>query len=287
MNWRNNSSNTPGSTIAGHSQPSPVQELAGASKIESPNRIRRLAGVAAVALLVAASEATLAQGGPPLVTDDPETPGDGHWEINLAAIASHAAGRWEVAAPDADINYGWGEHVQLKLDVPWNFVHEADRAWKSGLGAANVGVKWRFVDIVDSGFSMSMYPQYAWNWSSSSPRRGISAPGRQIFLPIEAATVVGDFGLDGEVGRNLVQNGPDQWEAGFVVAHSCGGENLECLGEVHQTWAPHNAQTLLNFGVHWKLNESVVLLAAAGREFGAHSEDQQRLLIYFGFQLLH
>lgn len=220
------------------------------------------------------------------MTDDPETPGDGHWEINLATIAAHTSGRWEVAAPDADINYGWGEHIQLKLDVPWNFVHQTDQGWKSGLGAANAGVKWRFVDIEDSGFSMSMYPQYTWNWSSSSPRRGISAPGRQIFLPIEAATVVDDFGLDAEVGRNLVQYGANQWQAGFIVAHSCGREELECLGEVHQTWAPHNSQTLLNVGIHWKLSESLVLLAAAGREFGTRSDDQQRLLVYFGFQLL-
>jgi hypothetical protein len=259
-------------------------------KSDSAIKIRRLvarcADIAAVTVLVVASAAAFAQGGPPLVTDDPETPGDGHWEINLAAIASHRSGRWEVAAPDADINYGWGEHVQLKLDVPWIFVHETDEGWKSGLGPANVGVKWRFVDIEDSGFSMSVYPQYAWNWSSSAPRRGISAPGRQIFLPIEAATVVGEFALDGEVGRNLVQYGQNQWEAGFVAAHSCGGESVECLGEVHQTWGTHNSQTLLNIGVHWKLNESVVLLAAAGREFGTRSDDQQKLLVYFGFQLL-
>jgi hypothetical protein len=254
--------------------------------IQIQRRVGRYVGAAAVALLVVMSEPALAQGGPPLVTDDPETPGDGHWEINLAAIAAHTSGRWEVAAPDVDINYGWGEHLQLSLEMPWSFVHETDQPWKSGLGAANVGVKWRFVDIEDSGFSMSMHPQYAWNWSSSSAKRGISSPGRQIFLPIEAATVAGDFALAAEVGRNLVQYGPSQWEAAFVVAHSCGGENLECVGEVHQTWAPRNAQTLLNFGVHWKLNESVVLLAATGREFGTHSEDQLRLRVYFGFQLL-
>jgi hypothetical protein len=241
--------------------------------------------VAGVALLVFASEAAFAQGGPPLVTDDPETPGNGHWEINLATIASHTSGRWEIAAPDADINYGWGEHVQLKLDVPWNFVHETDQRWKSGLGAANVGVKWRFVDIEDSGFSMSTYPQFSWNWLSSSARRGISTPGRQFFLPIEAATVAGEYALDAEVGRNFVQRGPNQWAAGFVVAHSCGA-NVECLGEVRETWVPHNSQTLLNVGVHWKLNESLVLLASAGREFGARTDDQQRLLLYFGFQLL-
>jgi len=153
--------------------------------------LARCVRIAAVTLLVVASEAALAQGGPPLVTDDPETPGNGHWEINLATIASHTSGRWEIAAPDVDINYGWGEHIQLKLDVPWNFVHETDQRWKSGLGAANVGVKWRFVDIEDSGFSMSTYPQFSWNWLSPSARRGISPSGRQFFLPIEAATSAG------------------------------------------------------------------------------------------------
>ena len=76
----------------------------------------------AVVVLVAVAEGVVAQGGPPLVTDDPETPGANHWEINLAATGDHTSSRWQIAAPDTDINYGWGEHIQLKLDVPWNFV---------------------------------------------------------------------------------------------------------------------------------------------------------------------
>jgi hypothetical protein len=237
------------------------------------------------ALMFVASEAVFAQGGPPLVTDDPETPGNGHWEINLAATGAHTSGQWDIAAPDVDINYGWGEHVQLKLDVPWLFVHETDQPWKSGLGAPDLGVKWRFVDIEDSGFSMSTYPQYARNWLSSSATRGISAPGGQFLLPIEVATVAGDYALDAEVGRNLVQFGADQWVAGAIVAHSCG-KNLECLGEVHEVLAPHNSQTLLNVGVHWKLNESRIVLASAGREFGTHTDDQRRFVFYLGIQLL-
>ena len=241
--------------------------------------------VVVVVFLALETECLQAQGGPPLVTDDPETPGDGHWEINLATIGSHTPGRWEIAVPDVDINYGWGEHVQLKVDVPWTFVQESGQSWKSGLGAGDIGVKWRFVDIEDSGFSMSVYPQYLWNWLPSSASRGIVAPGKQFFLPVEAATVVGEFGLDAEVGRNFVQQGSNQWVAGFVVAHSCG-ENVECVGEVHATSAPHDSQTLVQFGVHWKLNESLFLLASAGRQFGPSTDDQQRLLFYVGLQFL-
>jgi hypothetical protein len=240
---------------------------------------------AAIALLALASGSVFAQGGPPMVTDDPETPGDHHWEINLATMGEHASGRWDVAAPDVDLNYGWGEHVQIKLDAPWLFVHEAGQPWKSGLGAPNVGVKWRFIDIEDSGFSMSTYPQYSRNWVSSSATRGISAPGGQLLLPIEAATVLHEFALDAEVGVNFVQYGPTQAIAGAVVAHSCG-RNVECLAEVREVLAPNDSQTLLNLGLHWKLNESMVVLAAAGRQVGAHSEDQQRLLLYLGIQLL-
>jgi hypothetical protein len=255
------------------------------STVEAQRRFRNVVWAATVALLALASGSALAQGGPPLVTDDPETPGNGHWEINLATIAEHTSGRWNIAAPDADINYGWGEHVQLKLDAPWLNVHEAGQPWKSGLGAPNVGVKWRFIDIEDAGFSMSTYPQYSRNWLSSSATRGISAPGGQFLLPIEAATVLHDYAIDAEVGVNFVQYGPTEPLAGVVVAHSCG-QNLECLGEVRVVLAPNDSQTLLNVGLHWKLNESMVVLAAAGRQFGSHSDEQQRLLVYLGLQLL-
>src|SRR5207248_738988 len=46
-------------------------------------RTRLLAGGMAVCLLH--STRAFAQGGPPLITDDPDTPGPGYWEINVAA----------------------------------------------------------------------------------------------------------------------------------------------------------------------------------------------------------
>jgi hypothetical protein len=242
-------------------------------------------GIIVVAVLSVESEVAFAQGGPPMVTDDPETPGDGKWEINLATIWSRTSGRWDIDAPDADINYGWGEHIQLKLDAPLDVVHESGQAWKAGLGAPNVGVKWRFIDIEDAGFSMSTYPQYTRAWLNSSVNRGITPPGGQLFLPIEASTVVHEFSLDAEAGVNFVQFGSTQWTVGGIVAHSCG-QDLECIGEVRHVFSPDDSQTLLNLGVHWKVNESLFLLAAAGREVGVRTQDQQRALFYLGFQLL-
>ena len=251
-----------------------------------PLNLVAVACVVAPALLAIVSGSACAQGGPPMVTDDPETPGDGRWEINLAALGARSrSGRWDVSVPDADINYGWGDRVQLKLDVPWSFAREAGEGWKSGLGTANVGVKWRFVDGGEDGLSMSTYPQYLSAWSGSSQRRGIAATDPEFFLPVEVATKAGEFGLDGEVGRNFVWPGRDQWVVGGILAHGCGADR-ECLFELHEAAAPHESHTLLNLGMHWKLSDSLVLLASAGHEFSPRGAGQQEFIFYLGVQLL-
>ena len=58
--------------------------------------------------------ATHAQGGPPFITDDPAPPGNHHWEINFGWIANHNPGQSYYQIPDVDMNYGWGNRIQLK-----------------------------------------------------------------------------------------------------------------------------------------------------------------------------
>jgi hypothetical protein len=225
-----------------------------------------------------------AQGGPPMVTDDPATPGDGHWEVNLGAIGTRTPGHWEIAAPDADINYGWGERVQLKVDVPWLTTRDDGQHWKSDFGDIGLGVKWRFLDQDEAGVSVSTYPQYNRHILESSIRRGITTDGHQVFLPVEVARETGGLSVAAELGRNFVQGGASQWQAGVVAGHACGGE-VECMAEVHTTWAAGERQTLLNLGLHWKLSDSVALLAAAGHDFGTRSEAHHDAIVYLGLQL--
>src|SRR5256885_3967950 len=110
---------------------------------------------ASAALICVVTPFAMAQGGPPMATDDPQTPGNGKWEINLGALGTRTPTRKELNVPDADINYGLGERIQLKVDVPWSFAKESGEGWKSGLGTESVGVKWRFVDRGDDGISVS------------------------------------------------------------------------------------------------------------------------------------
>ncbi len=97
------------------------------------------------------------QGGPPFRTDDPETPGNQHWEINFGWIGDRnpAAGAYQV--PDFDINYGLGERIQLKYEIPITIEEtrpqsatEADAAEPGhvigGIGQSLLGIKWRFYE---------------------------------------------------------------------------------------------------------------------------------------------
>src|SRR5207249_1143679 len=116
-----------------------------------------------------------AQGGPPLITDDPGTPGNGHWEINLALTTEQTRRERLFALPLADINYGLGQRIQLKCEIPWLLKQEGPTL--SGLGSPRLGIKWRFVDEEPHGFSMSCYPQFTFNLVSDSARRGLVEGG--------------------------------------------------------------------------------------------------------------
>lgn len=98
-----------------------------------------------------------AQGGPPFRTDDPETPGNKHWEINFGWVGDRnpAAGDYEV--PDFDFNYGLGDRIQLKYELP--IAIEESRPLPAmqnqpaqtasvigGLGESLLGIKWRFYE---------------------------------------------------------------------------------------------------------------------------------------------
>ena len=65
-------------------------------------------------LVVALSPAVLyAQGGPPMLTDDPDTPGSGNWEINLAYIEERNRLERFRSVPHVDVNYGLGSESSL------------------------------------------------------------------------------------------------------------------------------------------------------------------------------
>jgi len=123
-----------------------------------------------------------------MATDDPGTPGDGKWEVNLGAIGTKKRDAWNVDVPDADINYGLGDRIQLNLDLPWTYTNAGGR-WRAGVGDTSVGVKWRFLDKEQGhGIELSMYPRYETSLSNYSERIGVASPDRMLVTARDRAS---------------------------------------------------------------------------------------------------
>jgi hypothetical protein len=245
------------------------------------------AAIAAIAVIAAYSGGARAQGGPPMITDDPGTPGNGHWEINLATLSDFMSNLREYELPLIDLNYGLGDSLQLKYEVPFVLQDESGDS-RSGLGNSLIGVKWRFHDARPDAWRVSTYPQVLFNNpNSAAPRRGLAAAGTSIFLPVEFAKSYPGFDVDFELGR-WVRPGAraDSWTAGVVVAHHIRGP-VEIMAEVHEEGSINFARNepVVNLGMRWDQSARFTLLAAIGRDLHNGFGVPNTLLTYLGIQL--
>jgi len=230
--------------------------------------------------------ALLAVALPAAATEDTDMLGAGRWEINLGAAQELHVGSRERALPAIDASYGLGDNLQLLMAQPFINASEGNEGGKSGLGAATAGLKWRWLDAPEQGYALGWYPRFTWSPSGSSSARGVAPPGHSLVLPLLAGFRNGDTGWFAELGRNLVQHGPDQWRAGLKVMQQCLPQ-LECRLELdHARSAGTPGQTLLSAGGKWSLTPSLLLQASAGRDIAGVREERRRLVLYLGFQLL-
>jgi hypothetical protein len=237
-------------------------------------------------VLSVAAPALLAQGGPPLRTDDPATPGPGVWEVNLAVAGEWAAGGASIEAPLLDFNYGIGERFQLKFELPWMTVLEEGEAARSGLGNSTIGLKWRFLDQAFHQVDLSLYPQLEFNNPTSSAERGIVDRGTAFILPVQLERAIGPLSLNPEVGY-IVTESDEAWLYG-LAAGAAPLEGIELLAEIHGGATADFRDDLLVFqaGGRWALSPRCIVLAAAGRGIRHPRSGEIKLVGYFGVQIL-
>jgi len=291
-------------------------ELVSRSRCSRRTQSRGLLGLAAAALcavLLLAGSHARAQGGPPFRTDDPETPGSGNWEINFGWIGDRNLQEGEYELPNIDMNYGWGNRIQLKYELPlaMHEMRDGKGSLAAGLGDSLLGVKWRFFEYVrdaagkkarnedasDPDFSVSTYPQLSLNNPTSSVRRGIVDPGPQFLLPVEANASFGPVRVDGEVGYWFTnRHVPQSWIRGLIAGHEFGA-GTEVYAEIYDEQdanrvdgEPKQREATLGLGGRRGLNHtnSILLLLMAGRSFQrvAVANSQPSWIAYAGVQVL-
>lgn len=241
--------------------------------------------ISILALLLACGVATsFAQGGPPLITDDPDTPGNHRWEINVGFTQESIATRTNFEIPLFDFNYGAGDHLQLKFQFPYALQTGGPDAYV-GLGNSQAGVKWRFLDEDHNGVSMSTYPQFTFTSSGASVREGLAESGWQMFLPIETSKSFGKFQVDAEAGYNIQQRLPNEVWLGLIGAlHASSRVTL--LTELHSIESGHFNQneSVFDLGSTIKLTELNTLLFAAGSNLPGSTGGQPKFFMFAGIQ---
>jgi hypothetical protein len=225
-----------------------------------------------------------AQGGPPLLTDDPGTVEKGKWELNLAWINRQMPGATENELPHFDANRGISDRAHLKIEVPWVFAASGGNTI-NGDGGGSVGIKYRFIDAEGHRPSVSTYPQLGFSLSRRSTQVGISEPGTSLLMPIQVQWDFERFSLNMDSGL-VVQAGTNPgWLGGIAVGRKV--RNVELLAELHGEgiFATHESNWIAQLGLRREFNEQATLLFAFGRTISASNSDRLGWTSYLGIQL--
>jgi hypothetical protein len=244
----------------------------------------RACGVAAVLWLPPPAHA---DAGPPYLTNDPGTPGNGNWEINIATMQTIERGVATYQVPQIDLNLGVGDRIQLTYEIPYVLQMRDGAPTASGWSNAYAGLKWRFFDQGQGGWQMSTFPQFETAGSTTAQRKGIAAEGSRLLLPLEVAKSVGPLQLDFEAGYYAPWHGPEERILGFVVGHAVT-PRLELDAELYNDHVLGTSPqvTTLDVGGRYKLQRGFILLFMAGRSLGGNGPGQVQYLGYLGIQIL-
>jgi hypothetical protein len=228
----------------------------------------------------------LAQAGPPFLTNDPGTPGNANWEINLASTQTIGRGGASYQLPQIDLNFGLGERIQLTYQMPYVLQTAAGQSLQTGWSNAFTGIKWRFLDEGEGSWQMATFPQIETGASAPARQKGIAVAGPRYFLPLEVTKKIGALDVDFEAGYYVGGQGPRELTLGLVAGRALT-DRLDLAAELFDDriyGAAHS--TILDLGGHYKLGRGLIALFMAGRSLDGTAAGQPEFIGYFGIQIL-
>ncbi|HMK61190.1 MAG TPA: hypothetical protein VK452_08610 [Dissulfurispiraceae bacterium] len=237
-----------------------------------------------IILIVFAAFPVSAIAGLPVFTDDTGTLGPGKWEINVGVDIDRRHSETHYDAPALDINYGFGERIQLNYSTSWIVLDSRGEGIKNGLSNSEVAVKWRFLDEDRHGIAVSVYPRIVFNNPTSSADRGLVDKGTVYRLPVQVEKKIGIININPEFGHDFHAGGKDSWLYGVALKYA-EIKGLELLGEIFgsadNSFRRHEIVT--NIGLRLDISNYSSLLASIGKGIH-HAGDQPMLLSYLGIQ---
>jgi hypothetical protein len=251
-----------------------------AIKVIFQSRIRRRKDTEPVEMTV---------GSPPMQTDDTETPGPNNWEVNFVFDGEFGGGEHRIEAPLLDVNYGMGDRVQFKYEVPYVFARTASPVGAgsvsaNGVGDSIFGVKYRFYDNNDTGLSFAIYPQIQFRTPGGS--HGVSDGKTQLILPIIMTREFEHFSITADAGVE-VSAAERRYFASFGVGRRLT-DHVALLAEIAGTDlnATDEKRVLLNFGLRRKITDTQSLSGSLGHDIYAGGDQHGQTYFSISYQKL-
>jgi hypothetical protein len=248
--------------------------------------------LARIALCLLGTIPLLAQGGPPLLTDDPGTPGNRNWEINVSSTQFWSRPERELELPLLDINYGLGDRIQLKYEVPYLFDSDNGAPFRTGLGNSRLEVKWRFYEQrSEAGWHISTYPQLELNNPTDSDTRQLVDRGPRFLLPVEVTKEFGPLEVNFEGGywftkQTQGNRAPRERLLGLAFGHQFN-RRFEGLCEFYDDvlLGGGDRATIFDVGGRYEFRKGLLLLFMAGHSLGRIGGQSSSVIGYFGLQI--
>jgi hypothetical protein len=247
---------------------------------------------ARVALCLSGALPLLAQGGPPLLTDDPGTPGNRNWEINIASMPFWSKPEREVQAPLLDINYGLGDRIQLKYQVAYLFDSDTGQPFRTGMDNSLLGVKWRFYQqSSENGWRISTYPQLELNNPDDSYARELVDKGPRFLLPVEVTKIFGPVEVNFEAGYWFPRQLSNDSRAGERILGLALGHQFnrrfEGLCEVYDDvlLGGGSRSDVFDVGGRYEFRKGLLLLFMGGHTLGSIGGQDSAWFGYAGLQI--
>lgn len=214
--------------------------------------------------------AGLAWAGPPFLSNDPDPPERGQWEMILPSTFSrasdgNASGEWTTL----DFNYGYDDRTQLSAGLPVPFVRDAGQPRRSGLGDAFVEYKRRFGVEPHRGY-FGIDPELA--FPTGDPDRGLGAGKVTADLPLlyqrrwGAWTAYADTRYKWRRG----EDGRSYWFYGAVLERRIQ-DRAEIGVELYGNSSRREGEgptAGFDLGFRYSLSRNVRLIGAVGRSYG-------------------
>ncbi len=229
-------------------------------------------------------------GSPPLVTDDPGTPGKHAYEINFNNDCDLASSR-HVCETGLDVAIGIGDKVQFRVSKYVTNDKATGERGHMGFGSTDVGVKWRFYD--KGGWQAATFPSFDIADATrfrNSDGTFLNSEGRSVYLPLiisheigQRTTVVANVGYR----QNFDHSESSSVFTSAAIARAIDGRSRAMIEITSEKSRSSIRRTDVRVGYIRLISKKnkpyqVFLNASLGRSVGATDDGKGHTTLLFG-----